>query len=683
MEESTQEFTKDFHNTHDNKITQTKLNLIMDKHNNIFRTAELSHLNNLNNFNDLEGIINDEPSGNKYETVQYHKLNIFPYFLVGKIISKFEVNEKTIFLNGVGILIGPEIVLTVAHILLYVTEKNEFIEPTRVYFFPAANADFCPFENVKSIKVVVNKGYYEGLKTNDKLTQLSNDWGLVYLNSSVGTQITSLFGVDEEYASDLKLSEDRLYHYFCYNENQEINSDILISQKLSIIGYTEFKSEYSDNPLYRFRYNFLSNNDLLKDGPGSTEKKLGMTNINGMSMSMQKSNFIDKKTEKKINVSIKLKNSSNSLSTDLTEGLATNTKYQTPDRIRKVKSLCDRTQVANGSDFIVFGHEKFNKDFDKTDSDKLIMSESKGNLIENEKKCIKYIISTYKGQSGSPIFLRIKNKTSSVNMRYSLYSNRSDSIKKHFYSYHFIGLHSRRGTLEDKYVNKDLEHNLENKYNPDDINFSFSKIHKFSDYNSALSVIGRSTKSIIEEIKSCNSVMVKQNKNFMTTASDFISVRIILNEEEKLFGLFKRSSSLSLIFELGAAILNLNKEFVLLKEITNQNISDIVQNYNYDQDKQISDLLEFEENNILVFDLRLNIKKYGEFLAIRLYDKFLETYGIEKDDFKQLFDTKYSKKFFQLVFAEIAMFENSYPVYGLLFNKIKHTVMSITESKDT
>jgi len=204
-----------------------------------------------------------------------------------------------------------------------------------------------------------------------------------------------------------------------------------------------------------------------------------------------------------------------------------------------------------------------------------------------------------------------------------------------------------------------------------------------SDYNSALSVIGRSTKSIIEEIKSCNSVMVKQNKNFMTTASDFISVRIILNEEEKLFGLFKRSSSLSLIFELGAAILNLNKEFVLLKEITNQNISDIVQNYNYDQDKQISDLLEFEENNILVFDLRLNIKKYGEFLAIRLYDKFLETYGIEKDDFKQLFDTKYSKKFFQLVFAEIAMFENSYPVYGLLFNKIKHTVMSITESKDT
>ena len=40
---------------------------------------------------ELEGIVNNEPKKNKYETVKFHKLNIFPYFLIGKVVSKFDL----------------------------------------------------------------------------------------------------------------------------------------------------------------------------------------------------------------------------------------------------------------------------------------------------------------------------------------------------------------------------------------------------------------------------------------------------------------------------------------------------------------------------------------------------------------------------------------------------------------
>ena len=461
-------------------------------------------------------------------------------------------------------------------------------------------------------------------------------------------------------------------------------------QKLSIIGYTEFKSEYENNTLYRFRHNFFTEKDIVENTIESLSMKQSQSDKKQSSiLNFDKTEKFDR-SDREVNIRINVKQttSTSSLVTDCTEGLPTNKKsIKTPERIKKVNSYY-KAQAINGSDFIVFGNEKYNKNFDKSDADKLIMSESKGNLIENEKKCIKYIISTYKGQSGSPIFLRVKNRHFN-NMRYSAISNESEAIKKHFYSYHFIGLHSRRGPLDEKLeekletYEKDTEADicLENKYNPydqDEYN-KIAKIHKFSNYNAALSVIGSSTKNIIEVIKENNNIMIKQNKHFMTPASDFISVKIILNDEEKLSGLFKKSSNLFLIFELGGAILNVPKEFVLLQEITNQNISEIIQNFTYDMYKQLQDLLEYEDSTSLVFDLRLNIKTFGEVLTQRIFDKFIETYQIKKDDFKKMFITKYSKKFFQLVFSEIIMFENTYPLYGLLYNKIKHTINALAD----
>ncbi len=683
-------------------------------------------------FDDLEALITDEPTNTKYETVKYHRLNIFPYFLVGKIISKFEIGSHTLFLNGVGILIGPEIVLTVAHILLHESEKEgEYVEPKKVYFFPVANGDFNPFEDIKSLKVVVNSDYILALKNDDKLSQLSNDWGLIYLNSSVGSQITALFAVEEEYETDLMLSEDRLYNYFCKNENMEINNDLLGMEKLSIIGYTEFKTNYLESAHYRFKHNFFTASDGdITNVKESTEIKPVKRNS-------------DKKI--KININVNTSNSNEMSGGDImTEGLATKSRnfVETPDRIKRVKSKYLKLNPSNGSDFIVFGKEEFNKNFDKTDADKLIMSESKGTLIENEEKCIKYIISTYKGQSGSPVFMRVKSRNFSSNSFDSTIEDHfSEDERKHVFTYSFIGLHSRRGTLENKKVKfrhpgstietkksnescftcktfktvssndeSSLEtkrilqkngqvHNLEDKNEKEMIkkiniestkemikeikDDEISKTHGFSDYNAALNLIGNATKEIIKVIREQNAILTKQKKhrNFMTPESDFISVKITLAEDEKLCGLFKKSTHLNILFEFGAAVLNIPKDYILLKERLNQNLSDIIQNYNYDMNKQINDLLENEDSINLEFELMLNIKKYGEMIAKKLYDKFLSSYFVEKDEFKRLFEKKYSKKYFQLVFLEISMFENIYPLYGLLFNKIKQVIMVLVQSQ--
>ena len=206
-------------------------------------------------FDDLEGIIGNEPPKNKYETVKLHKLNIFPYFLIGKVQSKFEINGSDKYLNGVGILIGPDVLLTVAHNIVTLVD-NEIIESKRIYFFPAANGDFTTFDNVKSIKTYVNDEYLQALKTNDRLSQINNDWGIVYLSSAVGLEISTLFGLNEVYSNYLKVNHDRLYSYFAYNESQDMSKMVGLSEKISIIGYTECKAQYKDNAMYRFRKNF-------------------------------------------------------------------------------------------------------------------------------------------------------------------------------------------------------------------------------------------------------------------------------------------------------------------------------------------------------------------------------------------------------------------------------------------
>ena len=103
------------------------------------------NIDDVENINDaavdeLEGIINNEPAKNKYETVKFHKLNTFPYFLIGKVVSKFDFDGVNKYLNGVGMLIGPDVLLTVAHNLCHmvhnpITKTNKILHTKKVCFF--------------------------------------------------------------------------------------------------------------------------------------------------------------------------------------------------------------------------------------------------------------------------------------------------------------------------------------------------------------------------------------------------------------------------------------------------------------------------------------------------------------------------------------------------------------------
>ena len=311
------------------------------------------------------------------------------------------------------------------------------------------------------------------------------------------------------------------------------------------------------------------------------------------------------------------------------------------------------------------------------------MSESKGNLIENEDKYIKYRITTYKGQSGSPIFLRVKKMISR--------DGNGEIEHKHQYVYHFIGLHSRRGPSNDE-NNGGLKGKSFLETECGDLNFNSQspvmnnegkietksstntvvqmqsdlvKIHGVCDYNIALSIIGSSTKKIINSVKELNllnSSLLNNNKLYIPSKlnTNFILVKLIMNEEEKLIGLFNKKTSLELIFSLCSKILNIPKEHILIKELSNVDTSsaELIQNYNFDNNKLLGDLVESDNTPLLIYEVMLNFKKYGELLAKKIFDKFLENYDLELEHLQKDFIKKYSKKLFQAIFAEINSFKN-------------------------
>ena len=660
-----------------------------------------------NNNSELEGIVQNEPLKNKYETVRYHKMNQFPYYLIGKVVSKFEIDGVNKFLNGVGILIGPRVVLTVAHNLCHLTQTGNIIYTKRVVFFPAANGDFILFDSVKSIKTYTPESYTNALIKDDKESQLQNDWGLIYLSTPIGNSITSLLDIDSR--GELHV-DNELYYFFTNNEHMKLDSltTQTNSEKISIVGYTEYKDKYKNNTAYKFLGNFrkkANNNNIEKCETGTNEK--------GISKSIKKFlseivNEADK--EKKININIDI------IKEDVTEGLITSSRYYCPSHM-----IGDNNpQISlNGVDYIILGEEDSNKDFDVTDADKQIMSESKGKLVlkdeEKEKNMIKYQISTYKGQSGSPIFLRFK---------------RISQSKKGEYVYHFIGLHSRRGPSvgnknfyesekmtaltenlltndvratrsyvyknelkfahktehQDDIANDDMIVNISNTNNTNS-NINEVKeqkplneiiaINSACDYNLAVSIFGNTIPTIINLINEHLNNLKDEEGNlpYTNTSTEFVYTKLLLNDKVRFTGLLKKHVPLSVLFSYGAQIFKVPKEYILLRDIANP-LGILMQNYNFDHNKKLSQVMEYPDNcTAMTFELDLNIKKYGEVMAENILQKYLENSDLEENQLKKDFKL-HMKPLFHLIFREINAFENIPLTYGKLFKKIRKMILT-------
>jgi V8-like Glu-specific endopeptidase len=594
---------------------------------------------------ELEGIVNNEPKKNKYEVVKFHKLNIFPYFLVGKVVSKFDFDGTNKYLNGVGILVGPDIVLTVAHNLCHMTAKDKIMITKKVCFFAASNGDFNLFEPVKSVNTYIPESYIESLKRDNRDEQLHNDWGLIFLSSPIGDHITQILDIDKN-NSYIKII-DKFYSFFINNEGLNLSglSRITQSDKISIVGYTEYKENYKNNSAYKYIKNFANSeedtNKILKDiveGENIKDKKINI-NIN-INTDKNEARFYPKNSEMK----------------------------------------------ANGTDYIVLGKEEFNKDFDNNDIEKLIMCESKGNIIgltggndvELDINAIKYKISTYKGQSGSPIFIRSR-----------LITEKDPNMKnKPTYIYKFIGLHSRRGPSVEFYESERLNNLTENLMTTNFNNNILIKAAKpkiselesdndivkqngICEYNMALTIMG-------DTIKTIKDIITKEaaiHKPQLELKSDFIMIKIMLNGEQKLSGLFKRNIPMSFLFNFGSKIFNVPKEFILLRDANNNNDNiAMIHNFNFDSNKKLSEILKDDECSSKSFELMLNIKKYGEITSNNILQKFLENYDLEEKQLKADFN-KYTKALFHSIFSEIHSFELIHPTYGKLFKKIRKTIL--------
>ena len=646
------------------------------------------------NSDDLEGIIQNEPLKNKYETVKYHKMNQFPYYLIGKVVSKFEIDGVNNFLNGVGILIGPSVVLTVAHNLTHMTQSGEILHTKKVAFFSSANGDFTLFPPVKSVKTFTPEQYDVALKTDDKEAQLQNDWGLIFLATPVGNFISSLLDIDRK--SELNVDKDNeLYKFFSNNQSLQLDSlvDQTNSEKISIVGYTEYKERYKNNSSYKFLKNFRK-----KEGVQQNDKGDKAQNDIKISLSIKKivGEFEISDSDKKIIINI---------SEDAKEGLITSSSYYNPNKID------DQSKVSlNGADYIVFGDESYNKDFDVTDADKQIMSESKGKLTitdeEKEKNIIKYRVSTYKGQSGSPIFLRYK---------------RISNSKKGEYVYQFVGLHSRRGPsigpkqfyesdkmtalteilltsdnqprfgniITEKVKTKEMLKSTESVVNVGGTNEvgkekqqinEIIAINGACDYNLAVNVLGKKVTEISSIVHDKLSKLRDENGNlpYEEIKSDFIYTKLLLNNQVKLEGVFKKHIPLSFLFFFGSKILNVQKEYILLQDPLGLNF----QNYNFDHDKKLSRVMDDPNNCIsIAFELNLNIKKYGEAVAEKILQKFLENYDLEEAQLKKDFK-KYIKALFHSIFREISKFESIPLTYGKLFKKVRKIILKKLELTD-
>jgi len=768
----------------------------------------------------LEGIVDNEPQNNKYETIKFHKLNEYPYFLIGKVISKFEFDGQDQHLKGVGILVGPDVVLTVAHNLCHMKSAGNIYKAKQVYFEPAANGKFNLFEKVKFRNYFIPENYTKALNDNDEDGQLYNDWGLIFLSNPIGDYIQKYFDI-----KNCKYIEviNGLYSFFSRNEmmntdlsnflNENYNLDSNENLNLNAINKNKKALKISIVGYSKNKINDLKNQYAQKINQNSGNSA---NNINLNQKNRPIENKDDMELDKNININININTLKNRHHGNVvTEGLFKTTANNKLIRNKLLENM------GNGIDYILFNNEELNRDFNEIDDENLIMTESKGtlkmefseinnyfkknfnnmlntgngacnntnrnaptpefecaphtateccfspkkdNLLKNEHftncsfieddlaqkenycrnsinkvknqlparkisnslmgnglKSLKYPISTYKGQSGSPIFLRIK---------------KNDNNPKNKYLYVFIGLHSRRGPIKsDKLTELSNNSNFNSNINSNNMSSASSKIAEnlfisetenetdslpinnnikkylthsnninngtnqinntireiqpgknslktnikpeeaeynslimkngICNYNVALNILGDTSKNIMD--------VIKQNKESLSRDrpslnSEFALVRLYDKENLALKGLFKNQLNMEVLFQVASDFKKLPIEFIRFKQCSDQ-FSKNYLTYNHDKEKFLYKLIENEqENSQLEFYININKNTYSKFIAENIFNKFTENYNMDK---VKLEFKKYSKHLFDSIFTELKGYDPNSSFYGKFFKLIR------------
>lgn len=643
---------------------------------------------------DLEGIVNNEPLKNKYEIIKYHQMHIFPYCLVGTIISKFEINNEKKNIYGVGILIGPRVVLTVAHNLVHYSRGVVF-NAKKVYFNPISNGNFKLCDEIKAFSYYVDGDYSKALKNDNQRAQILNDWGLIFFDWDVGDYV--LNKVNAYSADSYGYLKEKAGLYAFFNEGKkdnfffkEDNSETTKSIKISIVGYTQYseanKAYRISHPQSKDRNDNDEDDDsgsLSLDGSGSSFYQF--TN----SSSIRKSTVQGKIFAEVVQESREMFNSFKTMEKSLNE------KNEVEPEGEKLKEeallVSPKTAKSNSPiEYFIFNHHELDsQNLEKKNSPQWytnVMTESKGKIINSEKEgldVIRYRISTYKGQSGSPIFIRVK-----VN------NGKSQDPSKPKYFYQFIGLHSRRGpmtslsTLFTKKTNRSFSSSHHStmtsprkkkpkKEEKCDTSIEFltfllknnftKSIDGICDFNIAL---GIQRQSLYKIMTTARKTVTPTVVNDYSPPSNYMNISFILPFSSFLVtGMFLPSVKLKSLFKICSKVLHIDIFFIALKDGGGN-----IWSPKYDNDVPIKNIFSDEQQIHSLFFFEIEIKIHA--LAKTIVDNICQCNNITVDVIKlNIYD--YTKLLFAEIFDSINGIDIKSNLYGELFQRIRNEVIKI------
>lgn len=536
------------------------------------------------NRRETEAIIKNELYDTKYSVGSPCFLPVFPYLLLGKIKTSFK-NKQTIS-EGVGLLIGDDIVLTSAH-NIYQGKLNKI---KSIEFIPLMTGAVRLLKPIKCRKYSMLKTFQDlkNRELNDDNVNssdiLNSDFALCFLKCKLGTEIKEMFNLYNDKHFDFWPHGKRIFSFFI-DKNKDIKrifeqfNDGELDQEVSLISYVSFKNEYLKEQ--NFRYNNYINkmitrrNNTTYQAPsrngsffiteGTMSIRMSTASIasNCMINNNYENNCLDtfypifdiaNKAQKPRNNQIFFDEENNNVLLCEAEG-----KLVKPFN----KNIYKKDTVISRQTFSTISDRPTGTTLSTNDNLKIY---SDSNTQANSQYELNYVITTYIGQSGSPIFLR-KNKS----------------------EYILLGIHSRSSptsSIHSKKSNYIIESG-------------------FSQYNIGLSLNGEVHNDIIDMIEQDHFDEYSEVEHDITNhlIVDFIY------ENEKIFsGIFPLNFFIYNFFSIVSESLSVDRKYIklkkdeitftydecegnkkLLKEIVNDNNYRMNMNIIVDEDKYAND----------------------------------------------------------------------------------------------
>ena len=579
-----------------------------------------------------EAILENEPIDNSYNIISPNYFCKFPYIFLGRLkqtfISPKTKNKSTSI--GIGILIGDDIVLTTAH-NLYLGKDYEIL---KIEFIPLING------NIELIKPIICKKYvipkkFEELKNKNIINHneiLQYDYGICFLNSFLGREIIKMF----ELENDEQFKFFNNYRFFKFFIEQIDFTTKLISSfdngkidiKISMISYIKIEDQYLNDPYFKYSYPFKK----LKTS-FNKNNSLRYNNISSNEICTTRESTLNGEKNKEISTSFRFSclNQNNLLDDSyyiLKEKQILNSNEEKKE---------DYSFININSNFVLCegkgkGFKKYNKSINKNQKNENIKK------IEYE---LDYLISTYCGQSGSPIFARIKNK----------------NYKNKHYDYILIGIHSRSSPQIEpiSYYRNSISY----------LKKSIISSSGFSQYNIGLFINTTIHNDIIKISDETPLESYKHKK--IEHLNNHIIIKFLFQYEIIFMALFPKIFPLHLIFSILS-----NKYFAVPEDYIFIEFNNILYSYNEIKcsNKLIENIIKDDDYKI-IFNIHFNYGQIIRLTSMKIIDKINEVSG-----FNSLNKKKKLAGIVWNIHSELkcVYYKNKF-LYSLLYNEIQKEVM--------